>query len=91
MKFRNFLTALEEHQKKVSIDNMNLLGLEVKKVNYSEKTKRISEKQLVPFNDDGSTCLNTKEDFHPRSCVKKASTFDRMPDFQAIKLGITFR
>ena len=36
-KFKNFLHALDEQQKKVSMNNMNLLGLEVKKVSYHEK------------------------------------------------------
>jgi hypothetical protein len=51
IKFKNFLNALDEHQRKVSVDNMNLLGLEVKKINYCEKAKRASEKHLAEFFD----------------------------------------
>lgn len=47
MKFKNFLNALDEHQRKISVDNMNLLGLEVRKINYCEKSKKASEKNLA--------------------------------------------
>lgn len=57
IKFKNFLNALDEHQRRVSVDNMNLLGLEVKKINYCEKAKRSSEKHLMEFFDENGCSL----------------------------------
>lgn len=44
-KFKNFISTLDEHQRKLSNENMNLLGLEVRKISYCEKQKKIAEKQ----------------------------------------------
>ena len=46
-KFKNFLHALDEQQKKVSMNNMNLLGLEVKKVSYHEKERKKMSKNFI--------------------------------------------
>ena len=42
---------LDEHQKKISDQNMNMLGLEVKRINYCEKSKR-KDRPFVEFFDE---------------------------------------
>ena len=49
-KFKSFLHLLDEHQKKISHENMNLLGLEVKKIHYSAKNKK-KEHQLMELEE----------------------------------------
>lgn len=90
MRFRNFLTALEEHQKKVSIGNMNLLGLEVKKVSYAAKNKRSSEKNLIPFLDENNF-TTARQEQNQKSSAKNTLINEKFDEPHALRLGITFR
>lgn len=57
-KFKNFLSALDEQQRKISLNNMNLLGLEVKKVSYCEKERKKGVKNIIDgFVDNDNTSL----------------------------------
>ena len=70
---------------------MNLLGLEVKKVSYCEKSNKKTGKNIIDLLDDNVN-ISTKEDKSmSRSHIRRTINCETAEEFSCRKIGITHR
>ena len=93
-KFKSFLNILDEHQKKISNENMNLLGLEVKKISYCSKIQRKGDRNIADFIDENMSDKLREDRFQSNTHIKrvrKTIDCDKIEDLNCNRIGFSHR